>query len=419
MAIVTEDLHQVVERIVNETRITDVHTHLFAPHFGNMLLAGVDELITYHYLIAESMRVSALPYEDFWNMTKEEQADFIWKTLFVENTPYSEACRGVVTNLKKLGMDLKSRDLAAYRQALAGYEISDYVDVVFREAGVSSVVMTNDPFDLDERAVWLENHQEDSRFHAALRIDPLLNDYLTVRPKLREWGYDVDETIGGHSVKELQRFLGEWFERMNPLYVAVSLPETFQFPEDSLRARLIEEVVLPVCREKNRPFAMMIGVKRQVNPDLRSAGDSSGKADIRAVEHLCQAFPNNKFMVTMLARENQHELAVTGRKFRNLMVFGCWWFLNNPTLVGEITSMRFELLGSSVIPQHSDARILDQLIYKWSHSREIITQVLAQKYHDLAEAGWDLREEEIRRDVKKLFNDNFWDYIDLKLPESG
>ena len=34
--------------------------------------------------------------------------------------------------------------------------------------------------------------------------------------------------------------------------------------------------------------------------------------------------------------------------------------------------MRIELLGTSFIPQHSDARVLDQLIYKWDHSRQII-----------------------------------------------
>jgi len=46
--------------------------------------------------------------------------------------------------------------------------------------------------------------------------------------------------------------------------------------------------------------------------------------------NLCQRFPNYRFFVTMLARENQHELTVAARKFGNLMPFGCWWFLNNP-----------------------------------------------------------------------------------------
>ena len=43
--------------------------------------------------------------------------------------------------------------------------------------------------------------------------------------------------------------------------------------------------------------------------------------------------------------------------------------MNNPSVIEEITRERIELLGLSVIPQHSDARILDQLVYKWKHSR--------------------------------------------------
>jgi hypothetical protein len=71
----------------------------------------------------------------------------------------------------------------------------------------------------------------------------------------------------------------------------------------------------------------------------------------------------------VLSRENQHELCVYARKFNNLMPFGCWWFLNNPSIVEEITRERIELLGASFIPQHSDARVLEQVIYKWRNTR--------------------------------------------------
>lgn len=37
--------------------------------------------------------------------------------------------------------------------------------------------------------------------------------------------------------------------------------------------------------------------------------------------------------------------------------------------------MRIEMLGPAFMPQHSDARILDQFIYKWSHSRTLIARV--------------------------------------------
>jgi hypothetical protein len=140
-----------------------------------------------------------------------------------------------------------------------------------------------------------------------------------------------------------------------------------------------------------------------VNPALRLAGDSVGAADVGAVERLCAAFPANKFLCTMLARENQHALCVAARKFRNLHLFGCWWFLNTPSIVEEITRMRIELVGLSCTPQHSDCRVLDQLIYKWDHSRTVLAKVLADKYEDLAATGWEPSPTEIQRDVHALF----------------
>ena len=95
------------------------------------------------------------------------------------------------------------------------------------------------------------------------------------------------------------------------------------------------------------------------------------------------------------------------RKFRNLHVFGCWWFTNIPSLINEITRMRIELLGMSVTPQHSDARVLDQLIYKWRHSRQIITDVLTEKYVDLAQTGWVVTEADVRRDASELLGGAF------------
>ena len=113
----------------------------------------------------------------------------------------------------------------------------------------------------------------------------------------------------------------------------------------------------------------------------------------------------------MLSRENQHELAVAARKFRNLMIFGCWWFLNIPTIINEMTRMRIELLGTSFIPQHSDARVLDQLIYKWDHSRKMIADILTDKYADIAATGWHVTRDEINRDIADLFGLNFMEFL--------
>jgi len=203
---------------------------------------------------------------------------------------------------------------------------------------------------------------------------------------------------------------------MKPVYMAVSLPPAFRYPEDSLRGRLIKDVVLPAGREHKVPFSMMIGARKAVNPALRDAGDSLGYADAQSVERMCLENPDNRFLVSMLSRENQHELCVAARKFANLMPFGCWWFLNNPSIVREITDERTEMLGTSFIPQHSDARILDQIIYKWKHSRHTIAASLTDSYAALARDGWHATTAQIERDVKRLFQENFRNFVAMPVP---
>lgn len=409
-----QQLKAFVEKAVDEVQITDVHTHLFTPDFGEQLLWGFDELINYHYLSAETMKKLDMPYEDFWAKSKKEQADIIWDTLFIKNSPYSEACRGVLTVMKRLGLDIEKRDPDEFRKFFDNMTVNEYIDLVFKTAKVKDVVMTNDPFVEEERNIWINNYVGDERFKAALRLDTLLTVWDRDYIQIKEMGYEVEKFIDEKTIEEIKRFLRDWIEKMDALYMAASLPPYFKMPEQSNRGIIIEKCVLPVALEYNIPFAMMIGAKKKTNPQLNVAGDSEGKGDIDTVEYLCRQFPHNKFLVTMLARENQHELCVAARKFRNLMVFGCWWFLNNPSLIEEITRMRFELLGTQVIPQHSDARVLDQLIYKWDHSRIIIGRVLFDKYSDLMDTGWVIEEEEITRDVANLFGNNFYEFLKRK-----
>lgn len=420
-------LADTVNRIVAEQPVTDLHTHCYAPTFGaspepdGLLLWGIDELVTYHYLIAEVYRVvpaSQLPYEDFWMMTKAEQADHIWKHLFVDRTPLSEACRGVITTLSKLGLDPHEKTLAPYRQWFSEQNADDYINKVMELANVDSITMTNEVFSDHERTKWLDDPTigDDPRFETVLRIDKLIIDWTNACEDLRDWGYEVQSDFSLDTIDEGQRFLRDWLDRMKAIYVATSLPPEFQYPtfppQRNHSDRIIKEILLPVLEERDIPWAMMIGSKRAVNPALRDAGDMGGRADVSAVTNLCSEFPNNKFMVTMLSRENQHELTVAARKFGNMLLFGCWWFLNNPSLIEEMTRMRLELLGTTMSPQHSDARILDQLIYKWDHSRRIIAKVLVDKYRDLADAGYKVSEDQIKQDVRLLLRDNFRNFIE-------
>ena len=102
-------------RIVAEMRVIDMHTHLFAPQFDQLTSWGIDDLLTYHYLVAEAIRSGNVRPEQFQALPKASQADLVWQTLFVRNTPLSEATRGVITVLTALGLDPMRRDLREAR----------------------------------------------------------------------------------------------------------------------------------------------------------------------------------------------------------------------------------------------------------------------------------------------------------------
>ena len=105
-----QTLLSVVEEELNATQIIDMHTHLYKPSLGAVGLWGIDELVTYHYLEAELFRSNDITPAKYWTLSKREQADVIWRTLFVENPPVSEATRGVIAVLKALDLPTDSAD---------------------------------------------------------------------------------------------------------------------------------------------------------------------------------------------------------------------------------------------------------------------------------------------------------------------
>jgi hypothetical protein len=212
---------------------------------------------------------------------------------------------------------------------------------------------------------------------------------------------------------------------MRPEYLMASTPAGFAFagrgaagggqprfpPEGS---DLLEHVLLPLAEELSLPIALKFGAARAVNPHMRLGGD--GMEDpgglVATLGRLCAAFPRVKFLATFLARGSQHEAAVLANKFRNLHLYGCWWFCNNPSIIDSVTAMRVELLGTAFTAQHSDARVLDQLVYKWEHSRAAIGAVLARKYRDLVATGcWPLTRADVDRDVHRLFGGAYEEFM--------
>lgn len=409
----TSELKRQVELAVNTTPVFDIHTHLFPPEFEGVFLQGIDDLLNYHYLIAEFFRSSELPHTQFWQLAKAERADLVWQTLFVQNTPLSEATGGIVSILEAFGLDTRAPNLKEARAFFSSRDLPEHLEEVLEMANVSDVVMTNDPFNEKEVNPWNNGASLNRRFHASLRLDRLLNGWPEATRALPIQNLDLDTELSDLTISRLRGFLDEWIEGMRPVYMGLSLPAEFKFPDSDTRDRLIREVVVPTAREHALPLALMMGVRREVNPVLRAAGDGLGRSDITAIERMCVEFPEVRFLATVLSRENQHELCVAARKFNTLMPFGCWWFLNNPSIVSEITRERLELLGPTFIPQHSDACVLEQLICKWKQSRLVIAESLFERYERLLQSGRAVTREEILRDVTRMFSGTFREWVGL------
>src|SRR4051812_31103971 len=147
-------------------------------------------------------------------MPQRGRADLIWRTLFVENAPVSEATRGVVAVLDAFGLPTSGGDLKLAREFFASRKIDAHIREVFRLAGISEVVMTNDPLDPDEAPLWERGATGDQQFHPVLRLDRILNKWSTHWEVLAGRGYAVDAAAGGRSIAEVRRFLGEWCARM-------------------------------------------------------------------------------------------------------------------------------------------------------------------------------------------------------------
>ncbi|CAM9361003.1 unnamed protein product [Choristocarpus tenellus] len=286
--------------------------------------------------------------------------------------------------------------------------------------------MTNIPFDEEEASHWRpELKSYSKRFRSALRVDLLLKgDWSGVSKALKLAGYPLTE-------EGARQYLRDWATTMRPEYFMASTPDDFKLSISGLGPNstctqssegssqfstdagpdLLADVLIHVAEELNLPLALKLGAKRGLNPCLMGGGDGVEVVDLGILETLCRTFPRVKFLATVLSLNNQHQACVLANKFSNLHLYGCWWYCNNPSMISAITAMRVEILGTAFTAQHSDARVLEQLLYKWNHSRKVIGRVLGGEYLKLAQTGWPVTREEIKRDIKRLFGGSYEEFM--------
>ena len=71
-------------KIIDNTDIVDIHTHLFPYSHNNFFLSGSDDIFNYHYLTAEFLSSSKFNPISFFKLTKTKRAELVWKYLFID-----------------------------------------------------------------------------------------------------------------------------------------------------------------------------------------------------------------------------------------------------------------------------------------------------------------------------------------------
>ena len=327
------NLPALVNAAVSECQVIDLHTHLFPPSHAELLLWGIDDLLTYHYLVSEFFMVApgTLTHAEFFAQTKAQQADLVWEYLFVKRTPLSEAQIGVLTTLRKLGLGelLQQKKLPPIRAWFQQQDPALHAENVFVTSKVKYCVMTNIPFEPKETCKWVTSPDapivndaflpkdvlvqtyDKQRFRTALRIDPILKgDWGTIQSCLKARGLPL--TLAG-----ARSFLIAWAKVYDAEYLMASTPERFGYRDTDTgpasegwftATELIDQVMIPVARALNLPLAMKFGACRGMQPNLNPCGGGDGVtvADTSPLKQMCQLYPDVKFLATFLSRVNQH-----------------------------------------------------------------------------------------------------------------
>lgn len=386
-----EDLKIIINNYVDgQLKIIDFHTHLFPETFDEYYLCGIENILNYHYLHAEYLKLNTFSPEDFFNLSSNKRAEEIWKELFITRVPLSEATKGVLTILSSFGIsaNLKYEDLCS---EFSKIDSKEYLKKVYQLSNVKKVVMTNDIFDSNE--IKLYDNIDEENFYTSIRLDSYFNLSLK-QISFNNCKYDLD--------KDIDKYLIDLLKKLNPIYFAISVDDDFSIKDT--RYIFLKDHIFNIAKKYNIPISLMVGVKRGVNKKYKLAGDGVVKYNINNLEEILVENEDIKFCVTMLSRENQYELTVLSRKFQNLVLFGNWWFLNNDIFINEITKMRINLLGNSFIPQHSDARVLEHLIYKWKHTNKIFSDILYDHFKFLMDNNYSLTKELIEKTIYDFYN---------------
>lgn len=380
-----------IEKFVNSTPIFDIHTHLFPSKFKKYYNVGLIKLLNYHYLKAELFSLGNIKIKNFNNLDDNKKAKIIWNNLFLNRYPISTATQGVLRILKIYGVEDVNQKFDKILKITNENQLSE--EDIFKITNINQIVMTNNPFNSEEKKIL--NLNKDSKYLPSIRIDDLFMKPKSKNEYLNSWYLSGQEKIK-KAIKEIKVII----QTSKPSYFSLSTENFKEFENEFFFKNF-----LSLLKETKTPMMLLIGVKRGVNKLYNDAGDGIGTMNLDHLEKILSNFPRNKFLVSCLDYRDQFKLSVLARKFQNLKIVGFWWFNNNESIIENLLKQRFELLGDNFIVQHSDARIIDQLVYKWLDFKSIYIKVMVEKYQKLLSLGYKIKATDLERKINFHFEE--------------
>ena len=256
--------------------------------------------------------------------------------------------------LARLGVDTSM----SYREAKIQFENAYYSDEdILESANINHTYMTNDPLDERDIKLFEKGLYNKDIYKSSLRLDNMLHQTPWI---VRQHG-DL-----------LECFL----QIAKPDYASISIDDGHA---NKIQSSASKEL-MPWLEEKNLPLWIMYGVKRNTNKALGMAGDGIDYGNcMTSIEKLCAAYPSNKIYLSVLEPAKNHQAVVLSRKFPNLIICGNWWFSNNASNIESNLQERFELLGERHMLYFSDARVIEQILYKTSFYKQCLANALRKR----------------------------------------
>ncbi len=380
----------------------DIHTHLFpwvpGSGFQSFAFFGPRRSVAYHYtygrVFAEN-RLSDKALRRYGKMSLVDQSDYLIAELKKGGQEVCEASKGLVTMAHNLGIKTGSRCLGDifgdWVTLFESMSEAEYVDHVFDLSPVKRVISTNSIFSRAEYdAIYSKPDQMElwdrKRFGFALRLDELIHKRKkdgTLKAEFaqlaREMGFP--EAAGDIRKSKTQKatlaLVRHWVAEFGAEYAAVSLHGSTRFgKKNDFAVLVLENAVIPACVDAKIPVVLMPFVRRQIKPLHLNAGDVVMDGDVDGLIDFMSRHKEAFFLVTPLNGNHHNALVMGTRALGNVCLWGHWWINLIPVTIETQMKERFQNLGFAHFGVNSDARILDQILYKFDHYFHILKRVL-------------------------------------------